>query len=77
MTRDEWKNVFGDNLDAILQDKRMSQNELAKLSGLSPGMISDYVNKFTAPSLFAVINIAYVLDVDIDELVDVSDRIEN
>lgn len=75
MTRGEWKDVFGDNLFYILQDKGMSQNDLAKATGISPGMISDYINKFTAPSLFALINIAYVLDVDIDELVDAGDRI--
>lgn len=75
MTRNEWKDVFGDNLAAILEDKGMSQSQLAKATGLSVGMISDYINKFAAPSLFAVINMAYVLDVDIEELVDVGDRI--
>ena len=76
MTRDEWKYIFGDNLDSILKDRRMSQNDLAKMCDLSQGMISDYINGFAAPNIFAVINIAYVLDIDIDELVDVGDIIE-
>lgn len=76
MTRDEWRYVFGDNLDSILKDRRISQNDLAKMCDLSQGMISDYINGFTAPNIFAVINIAYVLDIDIDELVDVGDIIE-
>lgn len=75
MTRDEWKEIFGGNLAGVLQDYRMSQNELAKLSDLSPGMISDYINGWTAPSIFALINIVKALDVEIDELVDVGDTI--
>ena len=77
MTRGEWKDIFGDNLAAILKDKGMTQNQLAKTSGVSIGMISDYINKFTAPSIFAAINIAYALDVDVDELVNVGDRIDD
>ena len=75
MTRDEWKVTFGDNLNSVLQDYRMTQNELAKLSDVSQGMISDYINGWSAPSIFAVINIAQALDIDVDELVDVSDMI--
>jgi transcriptional regulator with XRE-family HTH domain len=76
MTRDEWKITFGDNLSGVLHDIRMSQNELAKLSDLSPGMISDYINGWSAPSVFAINNIAHVLDIDIDELVDMGDTID-
>lgn len=76
MTQDEWKFTFGDNLDSILKDRHMSQKELAKMCDISQGMISDYVNGFRAPNIFAVINIAYALDTDIDELVDVGDTID-
>lgn len=76
MTQDEWKIIFGENLDSILKDRNMSQKELAKMCDISQGMISDYINGFRAPNIFAIINIAYVLDVDIDELVDVGDYIE-
>ena len=76
MTQDEWKFTFGENLDSILKDRNMSQKELAKMCDISQGMISDYTNGFRAPNIFAIINIAYVLDVDIDELVDVGDYIE-
>ena len=76
MTQDEWKFMFGENLDSILKDRNMSQKELAKMCDISQGMISDYINGFRAANIFAIINIAYVLDVDIDELVDVGDYIE-
>lgn len=76
MTQAEWKNEFGDNLLALLREKGFSQNQLAKDSGVSTGMISDYVNKFAAPNIFAVINMAYSLDVEIDDLVDFGEMIE-
>lgn len=75
MTRGEWKDIFGNNLNDLLQEKGFSQRQLAKDSGISMGAISDYVNKFTAPSIFAVINMAYTLDIDIDELIDFGEPI--
>ena len=75
MTREEWKDIFGGNLDAILQDYRISQKELAKMSGVSQGMISDYINGWTAPNIFALINIVKALDIEIDELVNVGEMI--
>lgn len=77
MTHSEWKNIFGDNLLTILREKRISQKDLSRDSGVSMGMVSDYVNKLTAPNIFAVINMAYALDVEIDELIDFGDCIEN
>lgn len=76
MTRSEWTDIFGDNLSSILEDQGMSQNQLAKDSGVSIGMISDYVNKFSAPGIFAAINMSYALDIDIDELLDFGEPIE-
>lgn len=76
MTQGEWKTEFGDNLVSLLREKGFSQNQLAKDSGVSIGMISDYVNKFAAPNIFAVINMAYSLDVDIDDLVDFGEMID-
>lgn len=76
MTQTEWKNIFGDNLISILQEKKMSQSQLAKKSGVSTGMISDYVNKRAIPGLIAAINISYALDVGLSELVDFDESID-
>lgn len=76
MTQEEWKDVFGDNLASILRDQRMTQLQLARESGVSTAMISDYINKRSVPGLFAAINIAYALDMGIDELVDFDESIE-
>ena len=77
MTRGEWKNTFGDNLIAMLREKGVSQNQLAKDSGVSKGMISDYINKFTVPNIFAIINMAYALDISVDELIDFGERVKD
>lgn len=75
MTQMEWRNIFADNLASILEDTGMSQAQLAREAGLSVSRINDYINKNATPSIFAVINIAYALDMDVSELVDFDDRI--
>jgi transcriptional regulator with XRE-family HTH domain len=54
----------------------MSQAQLARDSGLSVSRISDYINKFSTPTIFALINIAYALDMELSELADFDERIE-
>lgn len=76
MTQTEWKHIFGDNLDSLLQERDMSQSQLARKSGVSPAMISDYINKRAIPGLMAAINISYALDVCLNELVDFDEMIE-
>ena len=54
----------------------MSQNELAKEAGLSTSRINDYIHGYSAPTIFAIINMAYVLDLPISEFVDFEEFIE-
>ena len=76
MTQEEWRDIFGSNLASILRDRNMSQNELAKETGLSTSRISDYIHGYSSPSVFAVINMAYALDVDAGEFIDFEESIE-
>jgi transcriptional regulator with XRE-family HTH domain len=76
MTRTEWLHVFGDNLVELIEEAGMSQSQLARESGLSVSRINDYVNKNATPSVFAIINMAYALDVSVSELVDFGEEIE-
>lgn len=71
----DWLDIFGDNLVSLLRDARMSQRELADATGLSEGTISSYINKRKMPGLKAIINIAYALDISIDELIDFGEMI--
>lgn len=76
MTQEMWKKIFANNLADILNYKGMSQRQLAIDSGVSPAMISDYINGIRMPGLAAAINIAYALDMDVGELVDFDERID-
>lgn len=76
MTQREWQNIFADNLESILLEKGMNQSQLARDAELSVSRISDYINKRAVPSVFAIINMAYALDMSIDELVDFDERID-
>ena len=76
MTQKEWRETFGGNLSSILRERGMRQSELAKEAGLSTSRVSDYVRGSAAPSVFAIINMAYVLDVDISEFIDFDDFID-
>lgn len=76
MTQTEWKRIFANNLVDILDEKGMSQRQLAIDSNISPATISEYINGIRMPSLASAVNIAYALDMEVSELVDFGERIE-
>lgn len=76
MTQERWKRIFAENLIDILNDRGMSQRQLAIDSGISTSMISEYINGIRMPGLAAAINMAYALDMDVGDLVDFDERIE-
>ena len=69
MTETEWKDIFGDNLASYLKDRGWTQLKLSKYTGISTTVINDYINKRKAPSVFAIINMADALDIDIGEFI--------
>lgn len=77
MTRDEWRIIFGNNLSDVLEEVGISQNQLAKECGVSAGSISDYVNGWSTPNIPTLINMIYAMDISVDELVDVDERIDD
>ena len=76
MTTCEWQDIFKDNLLEMLEDRGMTQRDLAEDSDLPVATIANYTTKRSTPSIKAIINMAYALDVSIDELIDFGDRIE-
>ena len=76
MRQEEWKKIFAENLIDILEEKGMTQRELAIDSGLSPATISEYINGVRMPGVAAVINMAYALDMEVGELVDFDECID-
>jgi transcriptional regulator with XRE-family HTH domain len=76
MTQTEWKHIFAHNLVDILNEKGMSQRQLAMDSGISTATISEYINEMRMPGVAAVINMAYALDMEVSELVDFGERVK-
>lgn len=75
MSELEWLNIFGDNLIGYLDDARMTQKELAAAAGVPESCISSYIHKQRMPTLKAIINISYALDIDVGDLIDFGDKI--
>lgn len=76
MSEVEWLKIFSENLSEILEEQNMSQKELADATGLSKGTISGYVNGTKIPGVRAIINMVYVLGVDINDFIDFGDMID-
>ena len=76
MTGNEWLEEFSDNLMLLIKEKKYTQEEVAREAGLSDSALSSYINGIRKPGIKAVINISYVLDCSIDELVDFGEMIE-
>lgn len=75
MSEQEWLDIFGDNLVDLMKEKGYTNRDLADATGLSEGTISSYVRKRKIPGIRAIINIAYELDLSMDEFIDFGDRV--
>ena len=76
MSELEWMDIFSNNLMDILIERGMTQRDLSDESLISESTISRYIHKQQMPSLRAIINIAYSLDIDVGELIDFGERID-
>lgn len=68
MTEDDFRIEFGNRLRAIMQSKRISQYDLARMTGMPQGRISKYVNGKYTPTFYTVDKIAKALECSMDEL---------
>lgn len=75
MTTCEWQEKFSERLNGLLSERNMRPSQLASASGLSRSRISDYIHGRVMPNIFAVINMAYALDVQIGDLIDFDERV--
>ena len=77
MSQQEWLDIFGDNLANILEEEKISQKELSRLTGLSESTISKYINKLQMPTVRAIINISYALNWSFEDMLNYGDIIED
>jgi len=76
LTELEWLDDFGFNLKALIQEEGITQREFADELGLDKSTISKYISGERIPSIFILINMAYLLDCGLEDLVDFGERIE-
>ena len=76
MGQQEWLNIFGDNLASFLEEERMSQRELARLTGLNESTISRYINKLQMPTVRAIINISFALEWQFEDMLNYGAMLE-
>jgi transcriptional regulator with XRE-family HTH domain len=75
MSELEWMRIFGNNLVYHMQSADMTQEELARATGLTQASISRYASGTQLPGIRAVINISNALGLTTDELIDFGDII--
>lgn len=61
---------FGDNLKALLQERGMTQKELARKTGLTEASVSRYVNETRNPKIISAIRIAQALNLPLNKLME-------
>lgn len=76
MTETEWIDIFRTNLIEMMAEYGYTQRDLADATGLSEMAISNYVNGKRIPTMRAIINISYELNIEVNDLIDFGDRIE-
>lgn len=83
MTREDWMQNFGENLNDILYVKKINQRQLSELTGIPTSTISNYIIGKSMVSGEAIVKIVYALDeikeggnIDYFDLLDFGDTIE-
>lgn len=77
MTELEWMKIFAGNLQSLMDEERMSQNELSRRTGISQATISRYLNAQCMPSVNALVSIAHVFrGVTINDILYFYDKVE-
>lgn len=76
MTEHEWIDIFGSNLESMMNEYGWTQRELAEATGLTQATISNYIHKRRMPTIKAIINLSYVLGCDLYDLIDFGERLD-
>lgn len=68
ITDENTRELFAANLVDLMQSRGFSQRSLAERTGLSVGVISNYLNKRTTPTVSAAYKLAMALECSIGDL---------
>lgn len=76
MTTNEWRHVFATRLKKKMNEKGMTQTELAVMSGVTKSAISHYLLEERTAKIDVILNMAKVLECSVDELVYVREMVK-
>ena len=76
MSEVDFIDIFGDNLQDLMESRDMSQRELSKESGISNVTISRYIKKDRMPTAKSLVNLALALDCRLDDLIPTYDYVD-
>ena len=76
LSEQEWLEIFAYNLREIMIQRGLTQEQLARLAGVSQSSISMYLNGNKMPGIRAVINLAWELDQNLEDFILFGDRID-
>ena len=65
----EFIDIFADNLRSLMEEVGITQAELADESGLTRATINRYLKKQRMPDLRSLINICYILECEVTDLI--------
>ena len=76
MSEVEFIDIFRDNLRSLMEERGYTRRELARESRISHVTISRYLNKERMPTAKSLVNLAFALECDLDELVPTYDYVD-
>ena len=65
----EFIDIFADNLREVMKEVGITQAELADEAEINRSTISRYLNKQRLPDLVSLLNICFILECDVSDLV--------
>ena len=72
----QWIESFVEELKYYMEEKNISQRELARKANLAESTVSDYIHGLRMPTVRGINNIARALNIGIEQLIDFGQMIE-
>ena len=69
MQKDEYDKAFGEHLKSLLEEKGMTQKELARKTGVTEASVSRYISGQRFPRITQAYRMAWAIGIDMNTLI--------
>ena len=69
MQKDEYDKAFGEHLKSLIEEKGMTQKELARRTGLTEASVSRYISGHRTPRITQAYRMAWAIGIDMNTLI--------